>query len=54
MYLSENYLCFYSYVLGAENKVFIELKDIVGITKEKSKRGLLNDSIGVNTTSSVR
>ncbi|RKP19904.1 TBC-domain-containing protein, partial [Rozella allomycis CSF55] len=48
LYLSENYLCFYSFIFGQETKIFVELKDIVEIKKEKSKRGLLNDCIEIH------
>nr|CAG8515135.1 10672_t:CDS:10 [Entrophospora candida] len=49
MYISENYLCFYSFLLGIETKVIIELKDVRNLTKEKSKRGMVSDSIKVIT-----
>ncbi|CAG8453859.1 15013_t:CDS:2 [Acaulospora colombiana] len=49
MYISENYLCFYSFVLGIETKLFIELKDIQNLAKEKSKRGMIPDSIKIIT-----
>ncbi|KAI9325982.1 rab-GTPase-TBC domain-containing protein [Zopfochytrium polystomum] len=39
MYVSTSYLCFYSFVLGVESKVVIELKDVEELQKEKSKRG---------------
>lgn len=45
MYISENYLGFYSFILGKETKIFVELKNITEVRKEKSKRKLLNDSI---------
>ncbi|KAJ9084161.1 GTPase activating protein (GAP) [Entomophthora muscae] len=32
-YLSENYLCFYSYMLGAEMKLQLELRGVVGLDK---------------------
>ncbi|CAG8486039.1 12791_t:CDS:10 [Acaulospora morrowiae] len=49
MYISENYVCFYSFVLGIETKLFIELKDIQNLFKEKSKRGMISDSIKIIT-----
>jgi hypothetical protein len=49
MYISENYLCFYSFLLGIETKVIVELKDVRDLTKEKSKRGMVSDSIKVIT-----
>ena len=49
MYISENYLCFYSFLLGIETKLLIELKDIRDLVKEKSKRGMISDSIKVIT-----
>ncbi|KAF9990589.1 hypothetical protein BGZ75_000786 [Mortierella antarctica] len=47
MYISENYLCFYSFMLGMETKIFLELKDIGDLQKEKSKRGVFDDAIRV-------
>ncbi|KAF9420202.1 hypothetical protein BGZ94_009182 [Podila epigama] len=47
MYISENYLCFYSFMLGMETKLFLELKDIGDLQKEKSKRGVFADAIRV-------
>ena len=49
MYISENYLCFYAFWLGHETKIFIELKDIQDLLKERSKRGMVADSIKVIT-----
>jgi len=49
MYISENYLCFYSFLLGIETKLLIELRDIRDLVKEKSKRGMISDSIKVIT-----
>jgi len=49
MYLSENFLCFYSYILGIETKLVIDLKDIASITKEKSAKGLLPNAIQIAT-----
>ncbi|CEG71597.1 hypothetical protein RMATCC62417_07304 [Rhizopus microsporus] len=45
LYISENYLAFYSFLLGYETKVLIELKDIQDIKKERSKRGVFPDAI---------
>ncbi|KAG0326940.1 hypothetical protein BGZ99_008704 [Dissophora globulifera] len=47
MYISENYLCFYSFMLGMETKIFLELKDIGDLQKEKSKRGVFADAVRV-------
>lgn len=49
LYLSEHYLGYYSYVLGQETKILLELKEITEIRKERSKRNLLQDSIFVST-----
>ncbi|KAF0513918.1 TBC-domain-containing protein [Gigaspora margarita] len=49
MYISENYLGFYSLILGIETKLLIELKNIENLVKEKSKRGMVSDSIKVIT-----
>ena len=45
LYISENYVAFYSYLLGYETKLLIELKAIQDIRKEKSKRGVFSDAI---------
>lgn len=45
LYISENYVAFYSYLLGYETKLLVELKDIQDIRKEKSKRGMIADAI---------
>ncbi|KAF7727879.1 hypothetical protein EC973_006878 [Apophysomyces ossiformis] len=47
LYISENYVAFYSYLLGFETKVLMELKDIQDIKKEKSKRGMFADAIRI-------
>ncbi|RKO86502.1 hypothetical protein BDK51DRAFT_29867 [Blyttiomyces helicus] len=49
MYLSVSYLCFYSFIFGAETKVVIELKDIEELSKDKSKRGVFSDAIRIRT-----
>ncbi|KAJ1905238.1 GTPase activating protein (GAP), partial [Tieghemiomyces parasiticus] len=49
LYISENYLCFYAYLLGHETKLCIELKDVERLEKEKSMRGVLSDAIKVVT-----
>ncbi|CAG8753353.1 15016_t:CDS:2, partial [Racocetra persica] len=49
MYISENYLGFHSLILGIETKLLIELKNIENLVKEKSKRGMVSDSIKVIT-----
>ncbi|KAJ1963539.1 GTPase activating protein (GAP), partial [Dimargaris xerosporica] len=49
MYISENYLCFYSYLLGRETKLSLELKDIENLVKESTMRGVLADAIKVVT-----
>lgn len=38
MYISENYLAFYSYLMGFELKILIELKDIKDIIKEPIRK----------------
>ena len=47
MYISENYLSFYSFIMGRETKVFLELKDITELKKDKSKLGMVSDAIRV-------
>lgn len=49
LYLSENYLAFYSYIMGVETKHLIELKNVTQVTKERSKTTLLPDSVSVAT-----
>jgi len=36
MYVTTNSCCFYSYIFGWENKVVVEWKDVISITKEKT------------------
>lgn len=45
MYLSENYLAFYSYLLGHETRLLLELKNIQDIKKARSKQGVFPDAI---------
>lgn len=47
LYISENYLGFYSYLLGYETKILLELKDCQDIRKAKSKRGVFADAINI-------
>lgn len=49
LYLSENYIAFYSFLLGVETKKLIEMKDVQDITKEKSKRSMFSDSLRIKT-----
>ncbi|KAJ3127151.1 hypothetical protein HK098_006699 [Nowakowskiella sp. JEL0407] len=49
LYISINYVCFYSFVLGAETKVAVELKDIEEVQKDTSKRGVFADAIKIVT-----
>ncbi|KAI8144429.1 hypothetical protein BJV82DRAFT_67640 [Fennellomyces sp. T-0311] len=49
LYISENYLGFYSFLLGVEKKQLVELKDIKDITKENSKRNMFADSLKIVT-----
>jgi hypothetical protein len=51
LYISNSYICFYSFVLGIETKVVIELKDISDLKKEKSKSGVFSDAIKIVTKS---
>lgn len=48
MYISENYLAFYSYLIGFELKVLIELKNIKDIYKEPVRK-LFRHSMKVTT-----
>ena len=48
MYISKNYLAFYSYLLGFELKVLIELKEIKDIYKEPIQK-LFRRSMKVTT-----
>ncbi|RKP26835.1 hypothetical protein SYNPS1DRAFT_21482 [Syncephalis pseudoplumigaleata] len=49
MYISEYSLCFYAFILGVETKLQILLRDVKDVRKEKSKRGLVPDSIVLTT-----
>ena len=49
LYISENYLGFYSALLGVERKQLIELKNIKDISKENSKRNMFADSLRIIT-----
>ena len=50
MYISEHYLAFYSFVMGVETKVLVELRNISEIRKERSKKNLVPDTIVVVTS----
>ena len=49
LYISMSYCCFYSSVLGTETKVLIEFKQIMELTKERSKSGMVSDAIRIVT-----
>ena len=49
LYVSMSYCCFYSNVLGTETKVLIEFKQIIELTKERSKSGMVSDAIRIVT-----
>ena len=49
LYISENYLGFYSALLGVERKQLVELKNIKDISKENSKRNMFADSLRIIT-----
>lgn len=51
LYVSTSNLSFYSYVLGVETKVLVEMKEIKDLRKESSKRGVFSDSIKIITRS---
>ncbi|KAL0080965.1 hypothetical protein J3Q64DRAFT_1758223 [Phycomyces blakesleeanus] len=53
LYISENYLGFYSFLLGIEAKTLIELKEIQDIAKEKTKRSMFGDSLKIITKDKV-
>lgn len=36
MYLTENYICFYSSIMGINKKVIVPLNDVTKVTKAKS------------------
>lgn len=50
LYLSEHHLAYYSYVMGVETKILVELKNVVEIRKERSKNNLVPDSVFVATS----
>ncbi|KAI9306325.1 hypothetical protein BJ944DRAFT_51694 [Cunninghamella echinulata] len=49
MYISENYIGFYSFLLGVETKMLIEMKDVQDIKKEKSRRSVFSDALRIFT-----
>jgi hypothetical protein len=49
LYISENYVCFHSIVMGGETRVQIALKDVEELKKERSKGGLIPDAISIQT-----
>ena len=49
LYVSMSYCSFYSNVLGTETKVLIEFKQIIELTKERSKSGMVSDAIRIVT-----
>lgn len=49
LYISENYMGFYSFLLGVETKLLVELKNIQDMKKEKSKRNMFSDSLLIVT-----
>ncbi|KAJ3332529.1 TBC1 domain member 9, partial [Gonapodya sp. JEL0774] len=54
LYISRNFLAFYSLIMGAETKVLFELKDVEDIAKLNSKAGMVADSIAVTTMNKTR
>jgi hypothetical protein len=42
LYVSPNHVCFYSFFLGVETKMMIEIKDMIGLEKTKSMRIIPN------------
>lgn len=46
MYLSVEYLCFYSYILGLQDKIIIRWTDVVNLEKNNK---MLSDTIKVTT-----
>ncbi|ORX58362.1 TBC-domain-containing protein [Piromyces finnis] len=49
MYISRNFVCFYSFILGNETKITIPLKDIELISKISSRSGVFNNCISIVT-----
>jgi hypothetical protein len=48
LYISVSYVCFHSNVLGTETKVYIPLKEICELNRDKS-RGIISDAIRIVT-----
>lgn len=46
LYLSVEYLCFYSYLLGIEDKIVVRWTDVINLDKNT---GILSDTIKVTT-----
>jgi hypothetical protein len=49
MYISENYIGFYSFLLSVETKLLLEMKDVSDIKKEKSRRSVFSDALRIIT-----
>ncbi|ORY07182.1 TBC-domain-containing protein [Neocallimastix californiae] len=49
MYISRNFVCFYSFILGNETKITIPLKDVELISKIASRSGVFNNCISIAT-----
>ncbi|KXS14903.1 TBC-domain-containing protein [Gonapodya prolifera JEL478] len=54
LYISSNFIAFYSLLMGVETKVLLELKDVEEILKQNSKAGMLADSITVVTRNKTK
>jgi hypothetical protein len=48
IYLTENYICFYSNVIGIKHKIILELKKIIEI-KKRNTLGLIPNAIKITT-----
>jgi hypothetical protein len=49
MYISENYIGFYSFLLSVETKLLLEMKNVADIKKEKSRRSVFSDALRIIT-----
>lgn len=50
LYLSLSHICFHSFVFGVEIKLQLNIKDILVLSREKSKAGMVDDSIRIVDT----
>ena len=50
LYISPNYICFYSFLLGMEKRLVIEMKDITGLERVRTV-GIIPNAIKISVKS---